>query len=308
MLNTGHNGSFESLNSAQFNAHLGESGYFHLNSAFEPSLVDIASRHLLSAFKSEHLEFVDKSLMLEYARDNPYPRNPDVMKSILSKVPSYPVSQVATCYGSVSLNARLSNSLLNLVLKSDVFHAELRRVFGQNSSLFMHLAPAVRIVYPGNIVALVPNHIDIGYNSHIQPIASAASDLGVFAPPFITAWIPLQGTAATHGGLRLYPGSFESLTDINDQSKSLWLDSIYDSEEGGIILDYSLGDCIFFHPNLVHGSAPNRCISCDDYVTDEVFRVSMDVRIFSESSTTTKHYISLSTGERFSPGEGPCAR
>lgn len=282
---------------------LGGKGYLHLRSMFNPGQVSRAAHHLLEAYEREHQSLIDAGLISHYSKENPYPTEENVLCSILDIVPLFPVHQVASCYGSVSLETRLNQCILDLFVNNTELLFLLRRVFAAEK-IFMHLAPAARVVYPGNVVAFVPNHIDLGYNSHIQCVSNPFRPTNL---AFVTGWIPLQGSCVTHGGLKLYPGLFKTKTDYSDHKKSLWIGSIHDSSEGGFMPNYSLGDCIIFHPNLVHGSGLARGTHPSPTFRDDSFRVSIDVRFFSEFSITSKHYLDLQTGARFNPGEGPCA-
>ena len=269
-------------------------------------LAELARNHLLNAYQSEHLAFIESGLMPEYSKNMPYPNAQDSLEAILARIPAYPLSEVATCYGSISLEARLARCILDLILSSHSLRNYLSSIF-ESSEIFMHLAPAARVIYPGNTVAMVPNHIDIGYNSHIKLDSLSNSSGGPTPLRFVTGWIPLQGKAITHGGLRVYPGLFKNETEMINRSTSLWLKSICSPFHASVVPDYEPGDCILFHPNLVHGSAPNASAMVEEKMCEKLFRVSLDVRFFSIASKTTNHYMSLSTGDQFAPGEGPCA-
>ena len=70
-------------------------------------------------------------------------------------------------------------------------------------------------------------------------------------------------------------------------------------DSNSFVPEYEVGDVIIFEPDLIHGSA-----SASDKAKD--FRISMDCRVFGENTITPRHYMDLSTGERFEPGQGPC--
>jgi len=281
-------------------------GYIHLKSVISEITANAARKHLINTYKNEHFSFIEKGIFQEYTSAEPWPHNPDVLNRILKALPNISIFDACTCYGSVRVEDRLHSSILNLVLNQNELIEQLKPIFDFESELFCHLAPAVRVIYPGNIVAVVPNHIDAGYNSHIHLKNKKKNDL-INHLPFVTAWIPLQGFSSLHGGLRLYPRTFIESTVLNDHTKSLWIPPQQSSNANSIVPDYSIGDCIIFHPRLLHGSSPNLAHPNKNKLLDTSVRVSVDIRIFSKHSSTTKHYMSLLTGECYAPGEGPCA-
>jgi len=285
---------------------LSQEGYAHLRSVIPAERTSAARDHLIAAYNSEHIQFVSKNLFPGYSLANPWPTDPVELGKIISEIPKHSVLEVCTTHGSVSLKARLHSEILDLILNNNSILELLRGVFGEDSSFYCHLAPAVRVIYPCNAIAIVPDHIDAGYNSHITTRDSSAKG-GNGSLPFATLWIPLQGQSSTHGGLRVYPNTFISNSNLSDHSSSLWIPPITSFGSNSVIPNYSIGDCIVFHPWLLHGSAPNQTIATNRLIDDSCLRVSVDIRVFSGASMTSKHYMNLITGERYKPGDGPCA-
>lgn len=282
---------------------LSKEGFLHLRSVIDTAAAVRAKDYLINTYKDEHSRLVASKILPEYTQDSPWPADEEAVQRILSLVPQLDVLNVVTAYGSLSLQSRLHSAILSLLTNSPNLISAIGSIFGANQELFCHLAPAIRIIYPGNKVAYVPNHVDIGYNSHIHLRHPLQDEYE--SAPFVTVWIPLQGCASTHGGLGVYPEIFVEQTAINNHSESLWIPALI-QDGNQFIPDYAIGDCIIFHPYLLHGSVPNRSKRSEKGFPDTAFRVSMDVRVFSGLSTTTKHYMNLRTGERYGPRDGPC--
>ena len=286
-------------------APLAQEGYAHLRSVIPAGKTSAARDHLIDAYNREHIQLINKNVFPAYSLSNPWPSDPAELARILSETPNHSVLDICTSHGSVSVEARLHSAILDLVVDNKAILDFLQHVFGKDLSFYCHLAPAARVIYPGNSIAIVPDHIDAGYNSHITTrdglAISAKSRL-----PFVTLWIPLQGHPSTHGGLRVYPDTFIHNTVLSDHRSSLWIPPITSSGLKSVIPSYSIGDCIAFHPWLLHGSAPSQTLTTNQ-LTENDLRVSVDIRVFSSASITTKHYMNMITGERYKPGEGPCA-
>ncbi|MEI6030898.1 MAG: hypothetical protein WCQ20_07005 [Synechococcaceae cyanobacterium ELA739] len=282
---------------------LKKEGFLHLHSLIDTDAADRAKIYLINTYKDEHSRLVASKILPEYTQDSPWPADEETVQQILSHVPQLDVLNVVTAYGSLSLQSRLHSVILSLLTNGSNLIKAVEPIFGTNQELFCHLAPAVRIIYPGNKVAYVPNHVDIGYNSHIRLRHPLQNEYET--PPFVTVWIPLQGCSSTHGGLGVYPEIFVEQTEINNHSESLWIPAL-GQDANQFIPDYTIGDIIIFHPFLLHGSVPNLSKRSEKGFPDTAFRVSMDVRVFSGQSITTKHYMNLRTGERYGPRDGPC--
>ena len=235
---------------------------------------------------------------LFYSRLNKYPSNKETLEKIKRLLPSKSILETPTCYGSVSLQARL-NSIIKNFLRNQSLIKEASKYYEGNNNLFVHLAPACRVIYPKNLIAYVPNHIDIAYNRHITSSKSKY-------PPFITFWIPLQGTPHIHGGLKLYGNKFFDSKKASNHKIGLWIEENFDTTAEEYIPEYEIGDCISFYPHTLHGSTSNKAKLHSKKPASGDFRISMDVRIFPHTSRTTKHYMSLLTGQCFEPGQGPC--
>jgi len=287
---------------------LASKGFAHLQSVIDTEDARRAGKYLLNTYKREHFRLIETNSLPQYTQLAPWPEDKQTLKQIEASIPNLNPLNVATTFGSLSLESRLHETLLSFILKQSDMVAAIKPIFGENQELFCHLAPAVRIIYPGNKVAYVPNHVDIGYNNHIRlRDYSISKDAPPSPPPpFVTAWIPLQGQSSTHGGLRLYPGTFVEKTIISNHSESLWIPAINQSSNE-FIPDYKIGDVVVFHPSLLHGSAPNKSIRSEENCSDSAFRISIDLRIFSLKSTTSKHYMNLQSGELYGPRDGPCA-
>ena len=278
-------------------------GYKYLTKVFSESAIFNVRDFLINSYKDEHSSFVESGLLAQYySVCNPYPVG-DVLDMVLQAISSVGVLDAPTVYGSLSLHARLSEKIINLFVGNALLIHELNEIFGFSGEYFMHLAPAVRVIYPNNKVASVPVHIDSAYNSHLTKVSYAYSNDRISQPPFVTLWVPIQGTLSTHGGLKLFPGVFLYESSLNNHSERLWIPPLDVDEEDALLIDYEIGDCVVFHPNLVHGShVPQSPISFgNSLVWNDSFRVSIDVRVFPASTKSSKHHISLSSGEVFVP-------
>ena len=286
-------------------------GYIHGKNIFPVLDLSEVCDFIVTSYLEEHASFICDSKIYPHSLDDPFPTETSKLNFAKSNLPSYPHINTPTLIGSPFLKTRISRQILDLFC-SFSFINYVSNFFPNSTDFYMHLAPAVRVVYPGNTLAYVPDHIDQGYNSHIVSshlnyINDKSTYIGSRPYSFLTFWIPLQGCSLTHGGLRLYPGHFIEQSPLSNHFSELWIPSLSSDENKSVVPDYSVGDCLSFHPNILHGSAPNASSNIQKLQKSDSFRVSLDIRIFPETSVTTKHYMSLSTGEKFEPGTGPCS-
>lgn len=291
--------------------HFEKQGFLHGKNIFQDHELCNISNYVIKSYLDEHQSFIQENSQYPHSLLDPFPIDKSLLESAKSNLPPYPHINAPTLIGSPFLKTRISSQVVD-IFRSESFIDFASQFFPGSTSYYLHLAPAVRIVYPGNILAYVPDHIDQAYNSHISPrtsnsISKPSTYIGDNPYSFLTFWIPLQGSSATHGGLRLYPGYFLDESPLSKHDTELWIPPLISGDSDYLVPNYDIGDCITFHPNILHGSAPNMSKSIKRLETSNSFRVSLDIRIFPDSSVTTKHYMSLSTGEQFEPGTGPCA-
>lgn len=173
------------------------------------------------------------------------------------------------------------------IFSSPALINELQLIFNSNS-IFAHLPAMARYILPNSQTSAVPPHIDAQYNQHLSN--------------FLTVWIPLVSINEQCGGVDFYQftnSSFENHKtnfnrQLNHKESNYWHDSIPVENMTKVSPHIDIGDVLVFPPDTVHGSASN--------LSNHV-RFSLDIRVFSENGSSTKHYINMKTGERFSPKE-----
>jgi len=181
--------------------------------------------------------------------------------------------------GQFPIEVRLSKEIYPLaefVGKSEL----IRQILG-SESLFMHMPPMIRFVPKNYNHAAVPPHQDISYNRHMSD--------------FITVWVPLVPINDRCGGLIMYEGSQEMPEKVKE-SQELGGDWLPPIEIGNYkrnqLVDLDIGDVVVLSPYIAHESAPN--------FSDNI-RLSMDLRIFSDKSSSSKHYLDLQTLQTIAP-------
>jgi ectoine hydroxylase-related dioxygenase (phytanoyl-CoA dioxygenase family) len=146
-----------------------------------------------------------------------------------------------------------------------------------SETLYMHMPPMPRFVPPGYARAGVPPHQDLSYNRHMSD--------------FITVWTPFVPIDEQCGGLVVFEGSKdlpepEHVKEHMSKEPS-WLPPIdvtpYERKQ---LIGLKPGDAVLLSPGIVHGSAAN---------TSDRIRLSIDIRMFGEGATSTKHNLNLRT-------------
>ena len=172
--------------------------------------------------------------------------------------------------GHFPLSVRMSdviNPIAEFIGKSPI----IRDILG-SQQLYMHMPPMLRYVPPGYTLAAVPPHKDTSYNRHMSD--------------FITIWTPMVPINQRCGGLVIYEGSQHAADTVKEtQQFDRWLPPLdvsgYTRRQ---LVDLDLGDVVILSPQIIHESAAN--------ISDGV-RLSMDLRIFGEDATSTKHCLDL---------------
>lgn len=181
--------------------------------------------------------------------------------------------------GQFPLAVRLSDAILPIA--RHLAGSELLQAVCGSSSLFMHMPPMARFVPPGYSPAAVPPHQDLSYNSHMSD--------------FVTVWTPLVEIDAQCGGLVVFAGSHRHRQAVGVETSG-WLSAV---DVGGYerrqLTGLGPGDAVLLSPRLVHGSAGN---------SSNRLRLSLDLRVFGATATSSKHHMNLSTLEIVAPGAG----
>ncbi len=277
-----------------FQRNLSESGFVVIENLLSQKSLTAAALCAEQAYlKEHHLAIKSNLLPLYFSEDNPFPcLSPLLKNDILNFMRERP-ALAPTLFGSVSVNTRLSECFTDLLRKVEIINVLSDLLDSKN--VFLHLSPAVRVIHPNLTCAHVPPHNDLSYNPHFRYQEGCTESLEKL---FLTVWIPLRSIWGVDGGLSIFPN--QRSQEICNPSETFWIPDMSNGMSKAIFPQYSVGDLIIFQPDLIHGSAE---VSGDA----SAFRISMDCRVFGSNTSTSKHYMNLSTGERFDPGEGPCA-
>lgn len=184
--------------------------------------------------------------------------------------------------GGFPLEFRLSQELRDFMCSPELL--ALAQQILQVDSVAAHMPPMVRFISPNNSSAKVPAHIDQQYNE--------------FVAQFYTVWIPLQDTNNDIGGVNIYcdeqgRGDRLNLTNANQADNHFWLGECRPT--AGFQAQFqslALGDVLVFAQDVLHESQGNR--------TNET-RLSVDMRIFDNSSASKKHKIVLNNNTVIAP-------
>lgn len=278
-------------------------GFAHIKDVLEAQNAQFLCQYLLDSFSVEHTSlFSHPDFKDTYTPSNPFPTyNLNAVREMLSADPcSY--AQLYTIWGMTSVESRISIKFLSKLLSHKLISKLSISLYGSvdpSLPIYMHCPPSVRVIYPGNTVSYVPNHADCQYNSFL---ISNHTDSNLF--PFLTCWIPLQGSSLIHGGLHVYPSTYHTLKNRPLAPHRGWIhDTSNINEDLKLLIDYDLRDVVIFNPFLYHGSSPN--LSTDSDLSN--FRVSIDFRFFGKSTSTTKHYLDVRTLKIYDPFTGPCS-
>lgn len=192
------------------------------------------------------------------------------VRELLANSSDIPVIDQQVMLGQFPLAVRLSDAikpLAEFIGKSTVIQDILK-----SQHLFMHMPPMIRYVPPGYAPAAVPPHQDISYNRHMSH--------------FITVWTPMVPITDTCGGLIIYEGS-QHLPDTVTAEKRAdsWLPAI---DVTGFarkqLTALDVGDVVILSSQIAHESAAN--------ISDTI-RLSMDLRIFGQHDSSSKHCMDL---------------
>lgn len=152
----------------------------------------------------------------------------------------------------------------------------LKDILGAEA-LFMHMPPMPRFVPPGYAKAAVPPHQDVSYNRHMSD--------------FVTVWHPLVNIDDQCGGLVMFEGSHG--TEESEYVKAAapesgeWLPGVDVSSYRRVQLSgLKPGDVVVLSSTILHASAAN---------TSDRIRLSIDIRLFGDKQTSSKHHLNLST-------------
>lgn len=283
--------------------HLNKFGFFHSKSVIDSHNCIFLRDYLLSSYCSQHAELISHPTLKNfYSLSNLFPTyNLSSISNLLSDDPaSY--SSCYTIWGMTSVESRISYQFLKPLFTDDLIALLSTAFYGSNDSslpLYMHSPASVRVIYPGNSVAYVPNHADCQYNSFLVSNSSKRTSF-----PFLTCWIPLQGSPSINGGLHVYPSEFHVQKDNSFVPYRGWInDSLSLEDVIKHLIDYSPSDAVIFNPFLYHGSSPN--LSND--VDSSNFRISIDFRFFGNGTFTSKHYLDIRSLKFYEPFTGPCS-
>tara|TARA_Y100000816_G_scaffold182944_1_gene132510 strand:- start:14536 stop:15396 length:861 start_codon:yes stop_codon:yes gene_type:complete len=252
---------------------------------------EIAAKISKELYLKEHLKAVSsKELPEKFTLTNPFPKTNK--EEMLDFMQSKGDLKLPTLHGSLTVESRLSDQFLEIL--KDEKTIDLLSKLLTSKKVYLHLCPSVRVIHPNFNFALVPPHNDISYNAHFR---NKSKENISEKRNFLTIWIPLKSNYYIDGGLKVF--SSQRSSEIKNKAKTFWIKDMSLKDSNSFVPEYEVGDVIIFEPDLIHGSA-----SASDKAKD--FRISMDCRVFGENTITPRHYMDLSTGERFEPGQGPC--
>jgi hypothetical protein len=270
---------------------LKKNGFVHLKKFIPKKKILVAQNKSLNLYLKEHKKtIVQGFLPKQFSLKNPFPKIDT--KKMYKFMKGKDILSMPTLYGSMSVRSRLSKEFLNILMDKKIIQQFSELLSSQK--VYLHLCPALRIIHPNFNFSLVPPHNDLSYNLHFKNRFKPKSK---FIKNFLSVWIPIKGNPKVDGGLKIYKSLYS--TNSNSIKQSMWLKSIVSKDSKYFKPKFEIGDMIIFEPFLIHGSAKVSKYSKD-------FRISMDCRIFGENTITPRHYMDLSTGEKFNPSEGPC--
>lgn len=178
--------------------------------------------------------------------------------------------------GHFRLEARLSPILSGLA-RSSRLREVLGEVFGARP-LRMHMPPVARFVLPGNDFAGVPAHQDLSYNKHLAEL--------------VTMWVPLSEIDDACGGVAVFHGSGDCSELATASDDGFWLEALDTSAYEKRHVTAQPGQGLLLNSRIVHESMPNR---------SERVRTSIDFRFFAAPTTSTKHYLDMSSWQVVAP-------
>ena len=112
-------------------------GYKYLKNIFSKSDISAIRNFLIDSYKNEHSYFIEQGSFSEYySHSNPYPTG-DVLDQVLKKISDVGVLDVPTVFGSLSLQTRLSELIINIFVGNSKIISELHEVFGFSEEYFM---------------------------------------------------------------------------------------------------------------------------------------------------------------------------
>ena len=189
---------------------------------------------------------------------------------LLKDASDIPVVDQQVLLGQFPLEVRLSDAIKPLaqhIGQSKILHEILN-----SEQLYMHMPPMIRYVPPSYTAAAVPPHQDTSYNRHLSN--------------FVTVWTPMVPITETCGGLVMYEGSQHLPDTVTEEKRAdSWLPPIdVSSFTRTQLKGLDVGDVVILSPRIAHESAPN--------ISDTI-RLSMDLRIFGQHDTSSKHCMDL---------------
>ncbi|MEI7669888.1 MAG: phytanoyl-CoA dioxygenase family protein [Pseudomonadota bacterium] len=192
------------------------------------------------------------------------------VQDLLKDTSNIPINDQQVLLGQFPINIRLSDAIMpvaEFIGKSSLVQEILK-----SQNLYMHMPPMVRFVPPGYSSAAVPAHQDISYNRHMSN--------------FVTIWTPMVSITDVCGGLVMYEGSQHLPEAITEEKRAdSWLPPIDVSDyKRNQLIGLDVGDIVILSSRIAHESAAN---------TSDKIRLSMDLRVFGEQETSTKHCIDL---------------
>jgi ectoine hydroxylase-related dioxygenase (phytanoyl-CoA dioxygenase family) len=192
------------------------------------------------------------------------------VRELLKDADHIPVNDQQVLLGQFPLAVRLSDAIKPLA--KHIGQSKILQAIFNSEHLYMHMPPMIRYVPPSYMPAAVPAHKDTSYNRHMSN--------------FVTVWTPMVPITDTCGGLVMYEGS-QVLPDVvtEDKRADSWLPPIDVSGYTRTQLTgLDVGDVVILSPQIVHESAAN---------TSDTIRLSMDLRIFGQHDTSSKHCMDL---------------
>lgn len=179
--------------------------------------------------------------------------------------------------GQFPLSTRWSEKLW-AIPKEQGLQSILRSILGE-TRLYMHMPPVARFVLPNNGLACVPPHQDISYNKHMSN--------------FVSVWAPLVEIDDLCGGVTIYKGSATKGEILMSHERNVWLPAIETKNfEKVNCIPMSPGDVLIFNQWIVHESMPN---------TSDCIRISLDLRFFSSSNTSSKLSLDMDNWQVIKP-------
>ncbi len=97
-----------------------------------------------------------------------------------------------------------------------------------------------------------------GGGTHLPWHQDVSVDWPTTTQPQLTLWFPLDRATAASGSIQVIPGSHKNGVIDRGHTLPIDLETQYAPEQKTVTVEVEQGDCLFFHPALLHRSGINK--------------------------------------------------